>query len=155
MSVILRKVHFFEGRRTFLELSGEPPRVNERGYANEGNVLVRIGDEIGSKGVFKLSVDEARSMRDALDTFLKKHDISLMKMRSKEGSTQSSSYAHVVHTHPEREEPRPALRHEHAPTPRNAPEEDYSGIETISSDSFSIFGGNEEKKEKPKPEFYY
>jgi len=71
---IFQKTHFWQDKRTFMEADAEMPGLNERGYAKEGDVAVRIGDQDGIKGVFKLTVDEARALRDAIDLFLRKHD---------------------------------------------------------------------------------
>ena len=71
---IFQKTHFWQDKRTFMEADAEMPGLNERGYAREGDVAVRIGDQDGIKGVFKLTVDEARALRDAIDLFLRKHD---------------------------------------------------------------------------------
>lgn len=91
MPKIIRKTHFFEGRRTFLELNSEEAKLNERGYATEGKVSIKIGSEEGVKAVFKLSADEARAVRDAINQFLKSHDRGLVDLYSREGSNNYSN----------------------------------------------------------------
>ena len=79
---ILRKTHFWQDKRTFFEVDAEPPRLNERGYAEEGNVNLRIGDEDGIKAAFKLSADEARALVNTVRIFLEKHDVRMAKLHS-------------------------------------------------------------------------
>jgi hypothetical protein len=79
---ILRKTHFWQDKRTYFEVDAEPPTTNERGYAEEGSVNIRIGDEEGIKAAFKLSADEARAVVDVLKLFLEKHDTQMARLFS-------------------------------------------------------------------------
>ncbi len=78
---IFRKVHFWKDSRTFIEAEATEPKL-ERGFAKEGNVLIKIGEQSFTKSAFKLNIDEARALRDALDMFLRFHDMKLSEMMS-------------------------------------------------------------------------
>ncbi len=84
---IFRKVHFWKDSRTFIEAEASEPKL-ERGFAKEGSVLIKIGEQSFTKSAFKLNVDEARALRDALDMFLRFHDMKLSEMMS--GQPQES-----------------------------------------------------------------
>jgi hypothetical protein len=86
MSKILKKIHLYEGKRTFMELYADGPKLNERGYTDEGHITVRMGDETGVKAAFKLSMDEARAVRDLLNLSLKEHDQKIKELFSREES---------------------------------------------------------------------
>ncbi len=77
---IFQKTHFWQEKRTFMEADATMPGLNERGYAKEGDVTIRIGDQDGIKGAFKLTVDESRALRDVVDLFLRKHDNGMAKL---------------------------------------------------------------------------
>jgi hypothetical protein len=124
---IFQKTHFWQERRTFMEADAENPGLNERGYPKEGNVTVRIGDQEGAKGVFKLTVDEARALRDSVDLFLRKHDNEMTKLFN-EGREIRKEIA------------QPEI------TPEMQP--------AIQPESFSIFD-TEEKKAEPRMDYYY
>ncbi len=91
---ILRKTHFWQDKRTFLDIDAEPPQKNDRGYAEEGNVVLKIADEEGIKAAFKLSVDEARALVGTVTIFLEKHDIRMAKLLSER---QESDYGDSNH----------------------------------------------------------
>ncbi len=116
---IFRKTHFWQDKRTYLELDGEMPKINERGFVEEGSLNIRIGDESGIRAAFKMNTDELRSMVDVITLFLREHDAKMMKLYS------------------EREERR---------------EEEFKPMD------LSILEPKEEKEEKrdkPKLQFYY
>jgi len=71
---IFKKSHQWKENKTFLELEATEPE-KERGFAKEGHILLKIGQQSNVKSAFKLSVDEARAMRDTIDMFLRFHDM--------------------------------------------------------------------------------
>ena len=77
---IFRKTHFWQDKRTYLELDGEMPRINEKGFVEEGSLNIRIGDESGIRAAFKMDTDELRSMVDVITLFLKEHDAKMMRL---------------------------------------------------------------------------
>lgn len=80
---IFRKSHLWKDNRTFLEVEAQKPE-KERGYAQEGNLLLKIGQQSSVKSAFKLSVDEARGLRDALDMFLRFHDMKMSELMTEQ-----------------------------------------------------------------------
>jgi len=80
---IFHKSHLWKDNRTFIELEAEEP-MKERGYANEGHILVKIGQQSSVKSAFKLSVDEARGLRDSIDMFLRFHDMKLSELMTEQ-----------------------------------------------------------------------
>lgn len=70
---IFSKTHFWKEHRTFIELETKEPEL-ENTYPKEGSIIVKIGEESSIKNAFKLSIDEARAMRDALDNSIKNND---------------------------------------------------------------------------------
>jgi len=140
---LLRKTHFWQDKRTWIEIEGDLPSRNDRGYAGEGNVHLRIGDENGLKASFKLSADEARAVVDTISLFMKKHDSRMSEMMSSRGEQNTSSsssssygsnpsYGSSSYDSEKKEEPLP---------------------------SFELFDmadkKEEETREKPKLNFYY
>ena len=79
MARIFRKVHFWKDHRTYLEVDGSPPEII-KGFPKEGFVVVKIGEQSTVKSAFKLDVDEARALRDQLNTFLRIHDMNFTKI---------------------------------------------------------------------------
>lgn len=124
---IFRKTHFWQDKRTFMDIDADPPKRNDRGYAEEGSVNIRIGDEEGIKAGFKLSADEARALIDTISLFLKKHDTIMARMYSSGREETEEKY-----------EP-------YKP--------DLSG-KKVEPESFSIFDSDKEEEE-PKLKFYY
>ena len=110
-----------------MEAVAENPGLNERGYPKDGNVTVRIGDQEGAKGVFKLTADEARALRDSIDLFLRKHDNEMTKLFNEGREIRKEIVQPEI-------------------TPEVQPE--------IQAESFSIFD-TEEKKDEPRMNYYY
>lgn len=80
---IFRKSHIWKDNRTFLELDAKKPE-KEKGYAKEGNLLLKIGQQSSVKSAFKLSVDEARALRDTIDMFLRFHDMKMSELMTEQ-----------------------------------------------------------------------
>ncbi|VVB75216.1 Uncharacterised protein [Candidatus Tiddalikarchaeum anstoanum] len=81
MMKIFQKTHFWKDNRTFLELESKDPE-KEGGFPKEGNLILKIGEQSTVKNAFKLSVDEARALRDNLDMFIKEHDVKYSNLLS-------------------------------------------------------------------------
>lgn len=80
---IFKRSHLWKDNRTFLEVDADNPS-KERGFAKEGNLLLKIGQQSSVKSAFKLSVDEARGLRDAIDMFLRFHDMKLSELMTEQ-----------------------------------------------------------------------
>jgi hypothetical protein len=80
---VFRKSHIWKDNRTFLELEAEKPS-KERGFPREGHVLLKIGLQSSVKSAFKLSVDEARALRDAIDMFIRFHDVKMSELMTEQ-----------------------------------------------------------------------
>lgn len=91
MGKFFRKVHFWKDHRTYLELDGTMPEI-ARGFPKEGFVVVKIGEQTSIKSAFKLDVDEARALRDQLDTFIRRHDINFGNLLNKRVSEDYTRY---------------------------------------------------------------
>ncbi|RLI67548.1 hypothetical protein DRO91_10080 [Candidatus Heimdallarchaeota archaeon] len=144
---LLRKTHFWQDKRTWIEIEGEFPSRNERGYAEEGKVSVKIGDENGLKASFKLSADEARALRDVISLFSKKHDSKMAELMSTRGEySVVNSYNKPSNTYSSSSIPKENVG-------------SYSEKKDEPMPSFEIFDiaekREEETKEKPKLNFYY
>ena len=137
---IFQKTHFWKDKRTFLDADGQLPKLNERGYAEEGNVTLRIGDEEGIRAAFKMNIDEVRALRDVLDRFTKLNDKNMIKLfkegrERREGHERRDSGYESKESHYDR-------REEQTETVQVEPAQ------------FSIFD-SDEKKEEPKVKYYY
>lgn len=96
---IFSKTHFWKEHRTFLDIEAKEP-FKERGYAKEGTILLKIGEQSTVKNAFKLSVDEARALRDSIDMFLRFHDMKLSELMTE----HKSQFEKVPDMYPRAEE---------------------------------------------------
>ena len=86
---IFQKTHFWKEHRTFIEVDAKEPE-REGGYPKEGTLVLKIGEQSTIKNAFKLSIDEARALRDSLDCFIKKHDDNYSRLISEESESVES-----------------------------------------------------------------
>ncbi len=136
---IFRKVHFWKDNRTFVEVEADKPE-KERGFAKEGHLLLKIGDQSQTKSAFKLSVDEARALRDSIDMFLRFHDMKLSELMTE----QQEQFEKVPDYYQRSPEP---LREERQPSTQAQNFFMFDDAEEKSS--------NEKSSKKPNSEFYF
>ncbi|MBN1923274.1 MAG: hypothetical protein JW791_00765 [Nanoarchaeota archaeon] len=132
---IFRKTHFWKDNRTFIEIEAKNPE-KERGFAKEGSLLLKIGEQSNVKAAFKLDVDEARALRDSIDMFLRFHDMKFSELMTE----QQEQFEKIPDYYP-RDEFR---KDEHVSEPQK-------------TEPFFMFGSADEpKKEKDvNSEFYF
>lgn len=169
---IFQKTHFWKDKRTFLDAEGNIAKLNERGYAEDGSISLRIGDEEGVKAAFKMTVDEVRALRDVLDEFIKQNDRRMVKLFKdvrdrRSGHERQGSYGSQSNRD---------YDNQSSSDYNNQATSDYSGrsetygfrednsvkreeprVETVEVEpaQFSIFDTEEKKKEEPKVKYYY
>ncbi len=124
MMKLFHKRHKWQEKETWLGLELEEPK-KEAGRVNEGVFYIKIGEEAYQKAGFKLSPDEARALRDALDQGLKDHDKKLRELMNEPARSEWEPRIEEVKEE-KKEEPR--------------------------EPSFKLF---ESKPQKEETEFYY
>jgi hypothetical protein len=177
---IFQKTHFWKDKRTFLDAEGNIAKLNERGYAEDGSVSLRIGDEEGVKAAFKMTVDEVRALRDVLDGFIRQNDRRMMKLfkdvrdrRSGHEKRDQDDENHDSQSNYERpsnydRQPSRDYSSQSSSGYSGQPEgygsrEQYSDrreeprVESLEVEpaQFSIFDTEDKKKEEPKVKYYY
>ncbi len=85
MMRLFYKRHKWQGRNTWLGIELEEPE-KER-LVREGRFLIKIGEEEYPKAGFKLSPDEARALRDAVNEGLRIHDKKLRRLMNEPKET--------------------------------------------------------------------
>jgi hypothetical protein len=171
---IFQKTHFWKDKRTFLDAEGDLAKLNERGYAEDGSVSIRIGDEEGMKAAFKMTIDEVRALRDVIDGFIRMNDRTMIKLfrqvrdrRSGNEERRSSgeerrisqddrSYGSPREEYRSRDEGYVSQRDDYEPK-RKMYDSDEPRIETVEVEpaQFSIFDNDDKKREEPKVKYYY
>jgi len=76
---IVNFAHFFQNKRSVLDLNAEPPTISN-GYPKDGSIMLSISDEKGERKAFKLSIEETSRLMISLDNYLRNHENTISKL---------------------------------------------------------------------------